>query len=434
MIFPTPFHATCFKGFAPAFPDCGVEGHPPSDVFQNQFLESVGQDAQVPSPRPMGETAPAQIVPDISPHPVNPALCALPRGDTTALPPAPNGPLPTGMQDGLPAESHPQRRTAHGHVTLRSEISLPGPSADANGPAGSPTEEYDVAEDASRPAPLPVKETAVVENVPVPDRRQEQASAEAAGTEAPSGPQVTRQAGVQDAPPPIQAAPRPQDPSMEPAAMMSAQSLVRTGETPQPSAPQPNRRPEMQRTGPPGTPPAPHEPIAQTAPAPTVRSVTGADGLPGTGSAPTLTTESTQRSPAAAAPPTVQTHRADWPQAVVSATVTNLMPSGGTMILELAPEELGALRIILTLEHDTASVQIQTETPEAAKVLNDAERALSQDFARHGVTLSTHDAQTGHRGEPEGRPLGNAGTRTDDTPTSDPVVALPPQGIINLIA
>ena len=134
------------------------------------------------------------------------------------------------------------------------------------------------------------------------------------------------------------------------------------------------------------------------------------------------------------AAPVVMTHRADWPQTVVSATLASLTSGGGTMTLELAPETLGALRITLTLDGDSASVRIQTETPEAARVLNDAERQIAQDFARQGITLSAHDAQSDRRREPGQSGSDPSEPVSNDTPVSDPDAQLLSHGTINLIA
>lgn len=136
----------------------------------------------------------------------------------------------------------------------------------------------------------------------------------------------------------------------------------------------------------------------------------------------------------AAPPPVVMTDRADWPQTVVSATLAELTPDGGTMTLELAPEELGALRIVLTLEGDSASVQIQTETPEAARLLNEAQRHLAQDFARQGVTLSSHDAQSGRRDEPGTGGTSRSGRQTEQDPSTDLAAPMRLTGTINLLA
>ena len=170
----------------------------------------------------------------------------------------------------------------------------------------------------------------------------------------------------------------------------------------------------------PALPDAPAQTAAQASPTPVASPEPSARAAAVPGSAST--------------PPLVMTQRADWPQTVVSATLSTLTPDGGTMILELAPEELGALTITLTLEGDTATVSIQTETQDAARALNEAERELVQDFARHGVTLSAHDAQTGRRSDPRPDPPGSSGHATEDDANSDPAVQLPPQGILNLIA
>lgn len=104
------------------------------------------------------------------------------------------------------------------------------------------------------------------------------------------------------------------------------------------------------------------------------------------------------------------------------------------MTLEMSPEDLGALLITLTLEGDSASVQIQTETPEAARLLADAERNLAQDFARQGVTLSSHDAQAGRRGDQPGRSPGQSARLSGPDQDSPPAAHMSLRGIINLIA
>ncbi|WP_164609291.1 flagellar hook-length control protein FliK [Pseudotabrizicola algicola] len=136
--------------------------------------------------------------------------------------------------------------------------------------------------------------------------------------------------------------------------------------------------------------------------------------------------------PPAQAP--VQMMRSDWPQAVVSATLSQLSDLGGTMVLELAPDDLGAMRITLTIEGQAASVRIQTETPEAARLLNEAERQLAQDFERQGVTLASHDAQTGRRNDPAVRPPAGRSAAPHDSHPSDSEVVLLPRGLVNLIA
>jgi hypothetical protein len=135
--------------------------------------------------------------------------------------------------------------------------------------------------------------------------------------------------------------------------------------------------------------------------------------------------------------PQLQMTRPDWPVTAVAATVAGLSADGGTMVMELSPEALGPLRITLTLEGDTATVRFQTETPEAARLLNEAERQLSTELNRHGLTLGKHDAATGGQSQEQGRHSSqSAGKRhAADEPDIQNNTRLPiAGGVINLIA
>lgn len=130
----------------------------------------------------------------------------------------------------------------------------------------------------------------------------------------------------------------------------------------------------------------------------------------------------------------IDTHRTDWPESIVSTTVAAFGPEGGTLVIQLSPGDLGRLQITLTVEGDLATVQIQTETPDAARALSTAEDQLSQDFARHGVQLASHDAQAGHRGD---RAPGRSGPQLpgpEHPNTPDQTDPRPLPGLIDLIA
>jgi len=138
-------------------------------------------------------------------------------------------------------------------------------------------------------------------------------------------------------------------------------------------------------------------------------------------------------------PAPIATAQPDWPARVATASIAALTPDGGTMILDLAPEDLGRLRVTLTIEGDTATVRFQTETPEAARLLSDAERQLSAEFARGGVTLTGHSAQSDRQnGAPSGQSgqaPGSGRNAPDDASDTLSDTALPPaRGVINLIA
>lgn len=156
-------------------------------------------------------------------------------------------------------------------------------------------------------------------------------------------------------------------------------------------------------------------PSAQSAPASGTTSATG-----GTGPTPQL-----------------QMTRPDWPVTAVAATVAGLSADGGTMVMELSPEALGPLRITLTLEGDTATVRFQTETPEAARLLNEAERQLSTELNRHGLTLGKHDAATSGQSQDNGHQSGRSADKSHavDEPDIQNNTRLPVAGgVINLIA
>ncbi|MGP9805030.1 flagellar hook-length control protein FliK [Paracoccus sp. NSM] len=132
--------------------------------------------------------------------------------------------------------------------------------------------------------------------------------------------------------------------------------------------------------------------------------------------------------------PAARLDRAEWPEAMAM-TLTESLPEGGTMVIELAPEELGRLRIVLTLEGDRASVQFQTETDAAARLLSQQERALAVELARNGMSLAGHDAQTGGgwsgpRGSATASGAATGGDGGPDVPPPPPLH----RGIVNLIA
>jgi flagellar hook-length control protein FliK len=158
--------------------------------------------------------------------------------------------------------------------------------------------------------------------------------------------------------------------------------------------------------------------------------VSVAPALPAAGP---MSTAPITTAPVAPAPiPMMQT---DWPASVANATIAALTPEGGTLILDLTPEDLGALRVTLTIDGDTATVRFQTDTPEAARMLADAERQLSAEFARNGVTLSGHSAQSDRHGGHAAQGPGPARALADDINDSRPDSALPmARGGINLIA
>lgn len=186
----------------------------------------------------------------------------------------------------------------------------------------------------------------------------------------------------------------------------------------------------------------PKDAMADRGPLPPVMPVATADGDQGpvqagiaTPAPPAASSLPATASAPVAAPATLAMTQPDWPVTLASASIAALTPEGGTMILEMTPEDLGALRITLTVEGDTATVRFQTETPEAARLLSEAERQLSAEFARSGVALTGHSAQSDRQAGHGGHAAAPSRMRADDGTETLSDTALPVRrGVINLIA
>lgn len=125
--------------------------------------------------------------------------------------------------------------------------------------------------------------------------------------------------------------------------------------------------------------------------------------------------------------------RPDWTGSIAM-TLAELGAEGSTLVVDLAPEELGRMRITLTIEGERTTVQFQTDTPEAARLLSQGERQLALDLARGGMNLAGHEASPGGGwGGRNGRPQ-SGGAGADTGLPSAPVLAPQHRGIVNLIA
>ncbi len=125
----------------------------------------------------------------------------------------------------------------------------------------------------------------------------------------------------------------------------------------------------------------------------------------------------------------------NWPAALVSGPVVSLLDAaGGRMVLDIAPEELGRLTITLSVQGDTASVRFLAETPEAARLLADAERQLASELARFGMSLAGHETTTDR--QQAGTGGGAAGLPDGDGDDMPDLAEVPEPGsrLVNLIA
>jgi flagellar hook-length control protein FliK len=140
--------------------------------------------------------------------------------------------------------------------------------------------------------------------------------------------------------------------------------------------------------------------------------------------------------PSRAAQPLDVTH-ADWTARLAETAAARLAADGGTLDLALHPAELGSLRITVTVSGSDASVQIVTETPEAARLFSDAERRLAEDLGRSGLTLTQHQASAQDRGAARDHASSGPASRhrsETDQPAAPPPLRRPDRGLVNLIA
>lgn len=103
----------------------------------------------------------------------------------------------------------------------------------------------------------------------------------------------------------------------------------------------------------------------------------------------------------------IQTGRPGWEAALADRIAAELSPDGKEIALELAPERLGHLKIRLEVVDGLAQVRIVTETPEAARLFQQAEHRLSESLSRAGLGLGGQDAAS--RDAQSGGTQGQAG-------------------------
>lgn len=139
-----------------------------------------------------------------------------------------------------------------------------------------------------------------------------------------------------------------------------------------------------------------------------------------------------------AAPAPIATDRAGWEGALADRIAAELSGDGQQMDLELAPEHLGRLRIRLELTDGQAQVRFVTETPEAARLIQQNEHRLSESLSRAGLSLGGQE--TASR-DPQGdqRPARGDGVaaRFLERPVEGLAAAIPgraARGLVNLIA
>lgn len=147
---------------------------------------------------------------------------------------------------------------------------------------------------------------------------------------------------------------------------------------------------------------------------------------------------------AAAAPSgPVAMDRPGWEGVVTERIVAELSQDGQQIELELTPDNLGGLKIRLEVSDGQAQVRFVTETPEAARLIQQNEHRLSESLSRAGLSLGGHDSasrdaqqqqQQGDRsGQPAPRGAEIAFQRSGE-PRAGMTVPRAQVGLVNLMA
>lgn len=95
--------------------------------------------------------------------------------------------------------------------------------------------------------------------------------------------------------------------------------------------------------------------------------------------------------PALPAQAPVAMDRPGWEVAITERIAAELSGDGQQIDLELSPEHLGRLKITLEVTDGQAQVRFVTETPEAARLIQQGEARLSESLSRSGLSLGGHD-------------------------------------------
>jgi flagellar hook-length control protein FliK len=131
-----------------------------------------------------------------------------------------------------------------------------------------------------------------------------------------------------------------------------------------------------------------------------------------TGQTPQQAAQVTAQLPAAAgfaAPAPIATDRPGWEGAIAERIEAELS-GDGQIELDLTPEHLGRLKIRLDMVDGQTMVRFVTETPEAARLIQQNEHRLSESLSRAGLSLGGQEtASRDPQGERQARGGGEGG-------------------------
>jgi hypothetical protein len=335
------------------------------------------------------------------------------------------GPQPRGRDD------RPDDR-APAPADPAAPVAAPAPAAPAAPPADAPVL-ADPLLPIAPPAPAPAADATAIAVPPTPAAPVAEPTATAALPLAAPIPVATQAAPVAAAP----AADAPTAPAaavVEPAAPTGTEAPV--AELPQAALPADVKLPDVPVDAPAEPAPAPDAPEAPAAPAaPTTQTATDANADAGTTGEQSAPREQAPAAPAdkpaPAAQPTTQPAQAASAPAPVHAAGLSLAqratplhqaPRAVAQVIQVAqerdishaklnlrPVELGGIEIRLQSSSAGVTAQVIADSPEAAKLLQQAADDLRRSLERQDVTLLSLDVSTAG----DGRPDGSAGASAD---------------------
>lgn len=146
-------------------------------------------------------------------------------------------------------------------------------------------------------------------------------------------------------------------------------------------------------TQPPVTVPNGADPEAPTQLAPADKPVVAAQVGP-----MALAAESARDAASQQLPQPMPAGRPEWPETFVRSVQMMPVQDGETLTIALTPERLGAVQVRMEMVDGVATVNIVTETPEAAKLFVEHQQRLAETFARNGIEMSSQSVSTSSDG------------------------------------
>ena len=140
--------------------------------------------------------------------------------------------------------------------------------------------------------------------------------------------------------------------------------------------------------------------------------------------APAQTVQSSATPAQAQTLPPLDMTQPNWAEKLVEDVSLQPMGRGETLTLTLTPERLGTMQVRLEMQDGQTHVHFITETPEAARLLTEAQPRLADLMSRAGVDLGSQSASTGQNAQQndrsaQGAPMQEGASAPQPEPAGD---------------